>query len=146
MLLSKIDNPQTGLPQPVFDALLQIVPYVACELLVVNDKNEVLMTPRDDVCGKGWHFPGGLLRYRESNKDRLEKVAENELGIKLSSQKFVFQTNFNKCTRGHIVSLIFLCKTNDTPKNGQFFKDMPENTIGAHKIIWGQIKEKKVLK
>ncbi|EKD23717.1 MAG: hypothetical protein ACD_81C00190G0018 [uncultured bacterium] len=47
-LLGKIDNPHDGLPQPVFDALCGVVPFVACELVVMNKKGEFLLTWRED--------------------------------------------------------------------------------------------------
>ncbi|HEY4494840.1 MAG TPA: hypothetical protein VJC01_00090, partial [Candidatus Paceibacterota bacterium] len=47
LLLAKIKNPHEGLPQPVFDALCGIVPFVACELVVVGKKG-ILLTWRED--------------------------------------------------------------------------------------------------
>ena len=134
-LLKKIDKPHEGLPQPVFDALCDVIPFVACELVVVGKKG-ILLTWRKDKWWKGWHFPGGLLRYRENFDERIQKVAFDELGINLTSYKFLFPMNYGQGSRGHSVSLAFLCKTAMTPKDGKFFKKMPENIIESHKELW----------
>ena len=140
-LLKKIDNPYDGLPQPVFEVLCGIIPFVACELAIVNEKNEVLLAWRQDEWWHGWHFPGGLLRFRESFEERLEKVAWDELGLNLTSHKFLFVKDCSQSARGHVVSLVFLCHTVMTPKKGKFFKKMPKNIIEGHKEIWGKIKK-----
>lgn len=138
-LLKKIDNPRGGLPLPVFEALCGLVPFVACELAIINNKKEILLTWRDDQWWKGWHFPGGLLRYRESFKERIEKVSDQELGIKITSHKFLFPKDCNQGSRGPVVSLFFLCKTAMIPKHGKFFKKAPEDMIKEHKSVWPKI-------
>ncbi|MFA5062288.1 MAG: NUDIX domain-containing protein [Patescibacteria group bacterium] len=140
-LLKKIDNPHEGLPQPVFDALLGIVPFVACELAVVNKKGELLLTWRSDKWWRGWHFPGGLMRFRETFEERIDAVAWKELGVNLESAKFLFAKDCSQASRGHVVSLTFLCKTFMTPKQGKFFKKMPKNIIENHKELWEKIQK-----
>jgi colanic acid biosynthesis protein WcaH len=139
-LLKKIDNPHEGLPQPVFDALIKIVPFVACELAVVDGKGGILLTWRDDKWWRGWHFPGGLFRFRESFEERIEKVAQKELGVNIEKYKFLFVEDFSQGARSHAVSLVFRCETAMTPKHGKFFKKMPKNIIEAHKEFWKKIK------
>ena len=134
-LLAKIKNPHEGLPQPVFDALCDVIPFVACELVVIGKKG-ILLTWREDKWWKGWHFPGGLLRYRESFDERIQKVAFDELGINLTSCKFLFPINYSQGVRCHSVSLVFLCKTAMIPKDGKFFKKMPKSIIESHKELW----------
>lgn len=139
-LLKKIDNPHQGLPQTIFEALVKIVPLVACELVIVSKKG-ILMTWRKDKWWTGWHFPGGLLRYQESFNERIQKVAWDELGVQISSYKFLHEKNYTHSQRGHEVSLIFLCKTKMEPKNGKFFKRMPKNIIESHKELWAKVKK-----
>ncbi|MFA7653851.1 MAG: NUDIX hydrolase [Candidatus Magasanikbacteria bacterium] len=135
-LLKKIDKPHEGLPQSVFDALCGVVPFVACELVVVSEKNEILMEWRQDKWWHGWHFPGGLLRFRERFEERLDKVAWDELGINLVSHKFLYAEDCSQGKRGHVISLVFMCKTMMKPIHGKFFKKMPKNIIEAHKELW----------
>ncbi|MEK9154608.1 MAG: NUDIX domain-containing protein [Patescibacteria group bacterium] len=139
-LLKKIKNPHEGLPQPVFDALLNVVPFFACELVIVGKKG-ILLTWREDKWWKGWHFPGGLLRYRESFDERIAKVAFNELGINIKKSKFLFLKNYDQGIRCHTISAVFLCKTDMTPKDGKFFEKMPKNIIEEHKELWKMVKK-----
>lgn len=139
-LIKKIDKPHEGLPQPVFDALLNIVPFVACELVIKNKKG-ILLTWREDKWWKGWHIPGGLLRYRENFDERIQKVAWEELGVNITNYKFLFPINYSQGIRGHVVSLIFICETKMTPKDGKFFKKMPKDIIEAHKELWEKVAE-----
>lgn len=140
-LLKKINNPHKGLSRPVFDALLNIVPFVACELVVINKKG-ILLTWRNDKWWKGWHFPGGLMRYGENFDERIQKTAQNELGVNITGYKFLFIKNYNQGVRGHTVSLFFLCKSDMKPKDGKFFKKMPKNIIKEHKELWEMIRSK----
>jgi len=139
-LLKKIDKPHEGLPQPVFDALCGVVPFVACELVVVDKKKGVLLTWRNDKWWKGWHFPGGLLRYRESFDERIQAVAWKEFGVNISKFKFLYPKDCSQSTRGHVVSLVFQCETAMIPTQGKFFKTMPKNIIDAHRDLWGKVK------
>jgi len=145
-LLKKIDNPHEGLPQPVFDALVNVVPFVACEVIIINDKKGVLMTWRDDKWWRGWHFPGGLLRFRECFEERIEQVAWQELGINISTFEFLFIKNHEQCARGHAVSLVFLCQTEMKPKTGRFFKKMPKNIVDGTEEMWEYLKQTKKFK
>jgi len=140
-LLKKIDKPHEGLPQPVFDALVKIVPFAACELAVVNDKGEFLLTWREDEWYKGWHFPGGLFRFRESFKERIKQVARKELGVNITKYKFLFVKDCSQSQRGHVVSLVYRCEAAKIPKRGQFFSKMPKNIIAGHEELWKMIKK-----
>ena len=140
-LLKKIDKPHQGLPQPVFDALLEVVPFVACELAVVNEKDEFLLTWREDELYQGWHFPGRLMRFRESFKKCLDKVAQNELGIRINNYDFLSVKDCSQGRRGHIVSLVFRCRTAKAPKQGKYFKKMPKNIIADHIEFWKKLQK-----
>lgn len=137
-LIKKIDKPHEGLPQPVFDALINTVPFVACELVLINSRG-ILLTWRNDKLWTGWHFPGGLLRFRERFEERIERVAWNELGVDIINSKFLYAKDCSQGKRGHVVSLVFLCKTAMAPKKGKFFKKMPKNIIEDHKEMWSKV-------
>ncbi len=139
-LLKKIPDPHEGLPQPVFDALCDVVPFAACELVVMNKKGELLLTWREDRWWKGWHFPGGLLRHRESPDDRLKKMALHEIGIHLKKYKFLFPVDYSKGLRGSGISLVFLCD-HESPKEGTFFKTMPKDIIPEHRDVWRRVRK-----
>ena len=141
-LLKKIDKPYEGLPKPIFKAIAKVVPFLACELIVVSPKG-FLLTWRDDEWWKGWHFPGGLLRFRESFDERIQKTAWDELGIHIESSRFLFPMNYTEGPRGHDISMVFLCTTSMTPTDGKFFKKMPKDIIEGHKELWNKVKDYK---
>ena len=134
-LLKKIDDPHGGLPQPVFDALCGTVPFVACELVVMNKKGELLLTWREDQWWKGWHFPGGLMRHRETVDERIKKMALHETGLHVKKYKFLFPINYHSSHRGHSVSLVFLAN-GEHVEQGTFFKTMPKDIIPDHRVLW----------
>jgi len=140
VLLKKIDTPHDGLPQPVFDALSALMPFVACELAVISPKG-ILLTWRSDKWWRGWHFPGGLLRYRESFEKRIQAVAREELGVNVISYKFMFAKDCSQGARGHVVSLIFRCEIAMTPKHGKYFRKKPKNIIGEHEELWKKVQK-----
>ncbi|HCM53140.1 TPA: hypothetical protein DIS57_04255 [Candidatus Wolfebacteria bacterium] len=139
-LLGKIEDPHSGLPQPVFDALCDVVPFIACELVVMNEKGEILLTWREDQWWKGWHFPGGLMRYRETVDERIKKMAIAEVGLHIKKYKFLFPLNYWNSPRGSGVSLVFLSKS-DRPAEGTFFKTMPKDIIPEHRILWKNVRK-----
>jgi len=141
ILLKKIENPQLGLPQSVFDALVKVVPFVSCELIIVN-KEGILLTWREDKWWKGWHFPGGLMRYKESFEKRIQQTAFLELGIQIKKYEFLFPINYLNSPRNHGISLIYLCTTDMIPNDGRFFKKMPKDIIPEHKKLWNMIVNK----
>lgn len=139
-LLGKIKNSHLGLPQEVFEALVRLVPFVSCELVITNRRKEILLTYRYDKWWRGWHFPGGLMRLHESFEERIKKTAQAELGARVKSFSFLFPVNYNRGPRGHAVSLVFLCKIRSQPKDGKFFKTMPRDIIPEHRTVWRQAK------
>tara|TARA_Y100000310_G_scaffold331174_1_gene404265 strand:- start:686 stop:1153 length:468 start_codon:yes stop_codon:yes gene_type:complete len=137
-LVKKIKKPE--LQQEVFDSLVEVVPFAACEMVIVNKQNEILLTWREDGIWKGWHFPGGLLRFGDSFEHRLKQVARIELGTKLKSHKFLLPINYKGIGRGHAVSFLFVCQLTGQPKDGKFFKAMPKDIIPDHKLTWKKVR------
>jgi len=140
-LLKKIQRPQGDLPQPVFNALVKVVPFISCELAVTNAREEILLTWRDDAYWKGWHFPGRLIRYGENFLHCIRSTARRELNIRISRAKFLFPMDYHKtCPRGHAVSLVFSCPTRQKPNDGKFFARMPKDIISDHRLLWQKVK------
>jgi len=142
-LAKKIFQSKNGLPLAAFDILVKIVPFVACELVVVSQRGEFLLTYRKDKFWNGWHFPGGLLRYNDTFKKRLAETATRELNVKLESCEFLFPIIYRvpQTPRGHTVSMVFLCRIQGQPKEGRWFKVMPENIIREHRKLWRQARK-----
>lgn len=116
-------EPTKGLGKSLFETVSTIVPIVNIDLLVYNDNSQFLLTWRDDPhCGRGWHIPGGCIRFKETCEARIEKVAFEELGLrKIAYEKEpikVFQIiNHeyrdlkNQNERGHFITLVYKCYT-----------------------------------
>lgn len=73
-----------GLPEEVFIAVSTVIPIVNVDLLVLDKKNRILLSWRDDeYFGKGWHLPGGCIRYKETMMERVQNTALNEIGSRV---------------------------------------------------------------
>ena len=107
------------------------------------------MTWRDDkYSGKGWHLPGGIIRFREKINKRIANVGKTELNIKISKIKGPIALNeiiINQKERSHFISLLYQCFLSKNQfknfylklkKNSKisFFKKKPHNLLNLHKI------------
>lgn len=119
-------HPGQGLGEELFLTVSSLVPIVNVDLLVYNDKGQFLLTKRDDpYCGRGWHVPGGCIRFKEFCEERIRKVALGELGIsKLAIHKDpvkVFEIIEhdkrpieNQNERAHFITLVYRCEVDDS--------------------------------
>ena len=149
---SEIDNPTNGLPQDVFYFMTRITPLVNVDLLIKDTQGRVLLAWREDeFAGSGWHIPGGILRYKETLENRINEVALQECGrnIRFNSAPIAMNQMWKKSrTRGHFVSLLFECFTDDDlePNNEgliegnrgylKWHDTCPDNLILVHKKIY----------
>lgn len=119
-------QPELGLGEDLFLQISSLVPILNVDLLVYNDRGQFLLTKRDDPhCGKGWHVPGGCVRFKELLEERIRKVAQNELGIsELYFEKEpikIFEIIehqhrpiMNQNERAHFVTLVYKCHVDNT--------------------------------
>jgi len=83
-LEKEIPDPSKGLAEELFSFFSKIVPMVNVDLLIKDEKGRTLLSWRDDpIHGKGWHIPGGIIRFKETLENRILKVAETEIGLNL---------------------------------------------------------------
>ncbi len=122
-LESFIKNPKEGLPEEIFYFISRNTPLVNVDLLIKDEKGRTLLAWRDDkYCGKGWHIPGGIIRYKEKLETRIQKVAKKEIGIPIKFNPRPIAINQIICTyknRGHFISILYKCFLPSTfiPKN-----------------------------
>ena len=65
-LEAAIGDPKRGLPEDVFLFVSRIIPLIAVDLLIQDDRSRTLLTWRDDeFYGPGWHAPGGIEAQRQ---------------------------------------------------------------------------------
>lgn len=130
------------LPLSQFLEIYGKVPRLCVEI-VIEKNHHILLTLRDILPAKGlWHFPGGTVFYNESVAKAASRIANEELGVTVSIDKFLGYIDWykSKNTIGHSVSLLFLAKvtegeikTNLQAKKAKFFKKLPKNIIKEHK-------------
>jgi len=152
-LNKKITNPKEGLPDELFYYVSRITPLVNVDLLIKDENGRTLLAWRDDqYCGKGWHMPGGIVRFRETFKERVKKVAKTEIGADINFDPIPIAVNQlihpELETRSHFVSILYKCFLLSTfvPQNkGLSPKDAgylmwhdtcPDNLIKFHEIYY----------
>lgn len=106
----EIPDPSRGLPDPAFRFALQITPMINVDLLVRNEAGEHLLSWREDAYDRGWHVPGGIIRFNEPIAARIAAVAKEELKATVSHAEQPQHVHQFFHRRGHFISLLFLCR------------------------------------
>ena len=144
-------QPQFSLPDDIFYFVSRSTPLINVDLLVKDKNNRVLLSWRDDeYSGTGWHIPGGIIRYKENIKKRVDEVSRLELKANVVYDIQPIAINeviADKLKdRGHFISLLFNCSINDDYKinNGnllpsepgflKWFEECPKDLISLHEI------------
>lgn len=146
----QITDPASGLPDDLFYFASRIVPMVNVDLLIKNNISHTLLSWRDDpYAGKGWHIPGGIIRFKEKLETRIEKVAEKEIGTTVQYKPEPIKITQVICdhnNRGHFISLLYECYvppgfepenknlTIKMPGFLKWFENCPENLIKVHEM------------
>lgn len=79
------------LPLERFKAVLQDAVLVSLDLLIVNERNEILLGKRCNSPAKGFFFvPGGRIYKSESPETALARISRNEIGFQLDSRDAIF--------------------------------------------------------
>jgi len=157
--LKHIQNAKDGLPIDVFYFVSQLTPLINVDLLIKNKKGQVLLTWREDkFYGPAWHIPGGIIRFKERIEDRIEKVAQLELGasVLFSPEPIHIRGLINKerDVRGHFISMLYLCELNSDldeknayksgePRQGEWawHDKAPANLLKVHEAFRKYIDE-----
>lgn len=113
-LESHVPDPRRGLPEAVFRFVTRLTPMVNVDLLVQHPERGTLLTWRDDGDhDRGWHVPGGIIRYKETSVDRIRAVARSELRAEVTFDERPLAVHElispTLATRGHFISLLFRC-------------------------------------
>ncbi len=155
VLESSIQDPSKELPEELFLFVSRITPLINVDLLIKNDKNQVLLTWRDDkYWDPGWHIPGGIIRHKETFADRIKTVAKNELGTEVEFNPIPLAMNEviikERRDRSHFISLLYSCELltqpaeslrcdGDFPKHGEWMwhDTCPANILKVHEMYKG---------
>ena len=150
-LSKQVPNPSEGLPDELFYYVSRITPLVNVDLLIKDENGRTLLSWRDDqYTGKGWHVPGGIVRFKETLETRVKKVAETEIGVNISFGPIPIAVNQlihpEPDTRSHFISILYKCFLSSTfvPQNKglsigdrgylMWHDSCPDNLIEVHKI------------
>ena len=153
VLNKQVPNPSAGLPDELFYYVSRITPLVNVDLLIKDENGRTLLAWRDDqYCGKGWHVPGGIIRFKETFETRVKKVAETEIGVDINFDPVPIAINElihpERDIRSHFISVLYKCFLPSTfiPENkGLSHKDVgylvwhnscPDNLIKFHEIYY----------
>ena len=162
-------SPEKGLGTEGFLFVSTLMPVISVDLIVINEKKELLLSWRDDPhSGTAWHIPGGCIRLMETAEERLQKTALAELGtwVETSSEPIkvfeIFSGKYRKgvencLERSHFITLSYLCKVpkgysipTDKSQAGtvgslKWFSTLPENLVrvqDCYRKSWYEIKKK----
>lgn len=146
----QISNPSLGLPEEIFLFVSRITPMVNVDLLIKNEKGRTLLSWRDDqYAGKGWHIPGGIIRFKEKIETRIQKVAKKEIGTSVKFDPLPIAINqifVKRNIRGHFISILYKCFLSEkfilknkslTNKDAGYLKwhdSCPGNLLKLHEI------------
>ena len=114
-LREQVKNPPKGLPEDLFHYISSATPIINVELLIKNENENFLLSWRDDpYAGKGWHMPGGVIRFKETIKKRIDEVARTEIGTFIDSysqEPVAINEIFDheREVRSHFISLLYRC-------------------------------------
>ncbi|TSC96021.1 MAG: hypothetical protein Athens101410_174 [Parcubacteria group bacterium Athens1014_10] len=132
VLKKKVSNPSLGLPDDLFYYVTTITPMINVDLLIKDEKGRTLLSWRNDqYAGKGWHLPGGIIRFKETMETRIQKVAETEIGVKVDYDPNPLAINEiinnEREIRGHFISVLYRCSLSSdfVPKNKGISKTEP---------------------
>jgi ADP-ribose pyrophosphatase YjhB (NUDIX family) len=140
------------LPEELFLFVSRLTPLICVDLLIKDDQDRTLFTWRDDeIFGRGWHLPGGVIRHNERFEDRISKVGQLELGAELEYEtvplQYIQDIDPIKRNRGHFIAFLYSCRLvseadpsrqylNGTPQVGEWawFSDAPAPLLKVHEV------------
>jgi colanic acid biosynthesis protein WcaH len=116
---NSIPEKTIGLPDEIFYFISRTTPFVNVDLLIKDKRGRVLLSWRDDeYYGQGWHIPGGIIRFKETLEQRIQKTAESEIGTMvnfdpqpLAIEQFIIPEWEN---RAHFISFLYNCSIPDS--------------------------------
>lgn len=117
---------------------LRLSPRLTVEIVVANDKGEILLLKRDKEPFKDhWHLPGSFLLKGESIGECFRRISLDEIGTELTYSDGKFEglfENLDGDPRGHILHYVISIKTSLVP-SGDFFNRLPEKTIPYQRVF-----------
>jgi len=121
-------------------AIYHKVPRAAIDV-VINSKDGILLTKRAIPPFKGmWHIPGGTILFKEPILHAIDRIVEDELGVKVKIIKHLGVIEYFENDGRHTISNAYLAEIKGGKPKGSkqgkeiaYFKKPPENCIPFQK-------------
>lgn len=121
-----------------FQTIYKKVPRLCVEV-IVKDRRGILLSKRKILPWRGWwHLPGGTVRFGETLRQAVRRIAREETGLNVAIKKILRPIEFLESDEGpiHVVSLGCLVEVRGGRLRGNwqseelnFFKKIPPHTI-----------------
>lgn len=134
-----------------FKQIYAKVPRLTVEVIIQNEQG-LLLTKRNIIPYKGyWHTPGGTVYHGETVEQAVQRIAKNELGVKVGVGKllgyFEYPTIIEETGFDWPISLAVEVKVlNGEPdavsqsSEVKFFKQLPEKIIPEQQTFIEKLK------
>ena len=132
------------LPTEVFEEIYRQVPRLCVEVIIDTSQGIILTKRLIPPCNM-WHVPGGTVYFGEKLEEAVNRIADDELGVKINIKNMMGIIEYPKlCEKHsiHAVGIAFLCelKPEGQKFRGSFqaeeiktFKTIPDNTVPEQK-------------
>lgn len=154
-LLEQNIDASNGLNEKLFYLVSSLTPIPNVDLWIENEIGQILLSWRDDVFyGKGWHFPGGCIRFYETLEQRIQKTSLSEIGCEVTFEESPLAVRdairgkntslSNENVRGHNITILYKCFLplnymidNQSKKIGdegylKWFSEIPDDLLEIH--------------
>jgi len=136
-ILANMSDPRNGLPDEVFHFIRKVTPLINVDLLICRD-GRALLAWREDEYDKGWHIPGGIVRFREAFHARINAVALTEIGATVESEPSPCNlAQQRQHPRGHFISLLYRCSLTSEIDPARFYPGQGKPVNGSLSWIEG---------
>ena len=138
-----------------FKEIFSRVTRLCVELVIKTPQGIILSLRNLPTWNSMWHLPGGMVFYRETVTDAIERVAKDELGIDITIHKLLGYNEYPSEEKergfGWSVGLMFLCSSkvidirpnNNEASEIKMFNELPPSLIEEHKTFlqskWDEI-------
>ncbi len=157
-MMKNMCESEHNLPEELFLHISTLSPIPTVELLTFDSKGRILLAWRDDVhFGRGWHLPGGCIRFKETIEERIQRTALEEIGCAVEHdpepvtvRSLIFQEKRpglrNQNERAHQICILFKCRVPEhyVIDNGslqpdeqgylKWFDRLPEDMLEIYRI------------
>jgi ADP-ribose pyrophosphatase YjhB (NUDIX family) len=141
------------LPKKEFKRIYSKVPRLCVDLVIRNKSEKVLLTKRAIYPENIWHIPGGTLLFDETIEEAINRIAKEELGVKVKMKKllgyvdngWVYSKNYGRpVTLEFSVDLIdseSKIRVDHQASEYNFFDKLPKNMDPGQKKFLSTLKE-----